>query len=327
MNQEKLLSIIVPVYNIKNYIVQCIESVINQDFQNFELLLIDDGSTDGSGDVCEKYSEKYENVICYHKENGGVSSARNLGIQKAKGQYLMFIDGDDYLYENNVLNKIVPFLKYDIIQYKMIYLYEKNNKYVKLDKLIECNDKKLIEQLKIKVKKGQLSVSPCDKIIKRKILKENKLFFDEKMISAEDIDLSLETYMNIYTLYTLNIEVYVYRQQRGGSATSNCNKKNIDSLYYLIKKWYNYSFENCNIKNVYLNYLAYQYIILLVNINKKNCSKQRKKEIYDMKAILNYDENFKVKKSKSLFKVFGMRIGIYFLKFYLILKNKGIYKV
>ena len=93
------LSIIVPVFNAAQYLPRCIESILGQSFSNFELLLIDDGSVDSSGDICDRYAEHDNRVRVFHKENGGVSSARNLGLDNAKGEWISFVDADDYLDE------------------------------------------------------------------------------------------------------------------------------------------------------------------------------------------------------------------------------------
>ena len=94
--ENPLFSIIVPIYNVERYLEQCIESVLAQDYQNYELILVDDGSPDNSIDICAKYAKQYSNIVFIHKINGGVSDARNAGIQIARGEYLMFLDSDDY---------------------------------------------------------------------------------------------------------------------------------------------------------------------------------------------------------------------------------------
>ncbi|MDO4756933.1 MAG: glycosyltransferase family 2 protein, partial [Parabacteroides sp.] len=94
--QQPLITVIVPVHNVKDSIHQCVDSVLKQTYSNFELLLIDDGATDGSGDICDSYVEQDNRVRCCHKENGGVSSARNLGLDNAKGELITFLDSDDY---------------------------------------------------------------------------------------------------------------------------------------------------------------------------------------------------------------------------------------
>ena len=97
-----LISIIVPIYNVKNYIEKCVNSLISQTYKNIEILLIDDGSTDDSPILCDKLKEKDSRIYVYHKKNGGLSDARNYGIERAKGKYLSFIDGDDYIDEDMI---------------------------------------------------------------------------------------------------------------------------------------------------------------------------------------------------------------------------------
>lgn len=96
---EKQISIIVPVYKVERYLDKCITSILNQTFRNFELLLIDDGSPDKSGEICDKYAVKDERVKVFHRENQGIASVRNFGVSKATGDYICFVDSDDYVFE------------------------------------------------------------------------------------------------------------------------------------------------------------------------------------------------------------------------------------
>lgn len=111
--QNAVLSVIVPVYNVEIYLNQCIDSLINQTFKNFEIILVDDGSTDNSGSICDEFAEKYDNVFAFHKQNGGLSSARNYGIEKARGEYLAFIDSDDFVESNMFEHLVGNALKYN----------------------------------------------------------------------------------------------------------------------------------------------------------------------------------------------------------------------
>ena len=96
------VSIIIPVYNIENDLHSCIDSILNQDFKDYELLLINDGSNDNSGKICDNYALKDDRIQVYHQENAGVSAARNLGLEKARGEWICFVDGDDALYPNSL---------------------------------------------------------------------------------------------------------------------------------------------------------------------------------------------------------------------------------
>ena len=95
-----LFSIIVPIYNVEKYLARCIDSILDQDYANYEIILVNDGSTDNSLLIAEKYSKKYSNIILINKENGGLSDARNVGLDTAKGQYVIFLDSDDAIDKN-----------------------------------------------------------------------------------------------------------------------------------------------------------------------------------------------------------------------------------
>lgn len=105
------VSMIVPVYQVEKYIAQCIESVLNQTFQNFELILVDDGSKDQSGIICDSYAAKDDRIIVLHTKNRGAAAARNTGLDHASGRYITFLDGDDYLAENMIARL------YEVIEY------------------------------------------------------------------------------------------------------------------------------------------------------------------------------------------------------------------
>ena len=94
---EDLITIIIPIYNVEKYLRECLDSVINQTYKKLQIILIDDGSNDNSGKICDEYKEKDNRIEVMHKANGGVSSARNAGLKIAKGDYITFVDGDDYL--------------------------------------------------------------------------------------------------------------------------------------------------------------------------------------------------------------------------------------
>ena len=113
-NNNPKISVIVPVYNAEKYLRRCIDSILAQTFTDFELLLIDDGSTDSSGKICDEYAKKDRRIRVFHKENGGVSSARNVGLSHLRGNWVYFVDSDDYLSPQHLQN-YVNYLDADII--------------------------------------------------------------------------------------------------------------------------------------------------------------------------------------------------------------------
>lgn len=119
---NKLISVIVPVYNVEQYLEKCIDSIINQTYKNLEIILVDDGSTDNSGNLCDLLAKKDSRIVVYHKENGGLSSARNFGIDKANGEFIGFIDSDDYI-DNDMYETLYNLIKKDKSDVSMCGLY------------------------------------------------------------------------------------------------------------------------------------------------------------------------------------------------------------
>ena len=107
---DKLVSIVVPVYNVDKYLDKCVNSIINQKYKNLEIILVDDGSTDESGKKCDLWAEKDNRIRVIHKENGGLSDARNVGIDNSKGYYISFIDSDDFI-ENDMIEVLLKEIK------------------------------------------------------------------------------------------------------------------------------------------------------------------------------------------------------------------------
>ena len=134
INMSELVSIVVPVYGVEKWIRKCVSSILQQDYENIELLLIDDGSPDGSGKICDEYASKYKNVTTIHKVNGGVSSARNVGIKNAKGKYLLFVDGDDWI-EADAVSKIIDFMRKHNFELCITDKYYKDSIMIKTDVL------------------------------------------------------------------------------------------------------------------------------------------------------------------------------------------------
>lgn len=119
-----ILSIIVPIYKVERYLKKCVDSLLNQDIDNYEIILVDDGSTDSCPQICEEYAAQYSHIRVVHRENGGLSAARNSGIEVAKGAYLMFVDSDDFI-EPNVLSMLVEQIErdhLDVLRYKHQYV-------------------------------------------------------------------------------------------------------------------------------------------------------------------------------------------------------------
>jgi glycosyltransferase involved in cell wall biosynthesis len=177
---KPLVSIIVPVYNIGEYVGKCLESVCGQSYENLEILVIDDGSTDESGKICDEFAAKDKRLKVYHKKNGGLSDARNFGISKAKGIYIIFIDGDDYI-ERNFVSRMI-----DVGSSNTDVVICGYNDVVPCEMVMSGKE----SAIRLLVKQENLDVIACNKMYGRKI-------FDDKNIRYpvnEKYEDSLTTY-------------------------------------------------------------------------------------------------------------------------------------
>lgn len=197
MNNNPKISVIVPVYNAEKYLNRCIDSILAQTFTDFELLLINDGSKDKSGDICDEYAAKESRIRVFHKKNGGASSARNVGLNNAKGEYICFCDADDFVEANWLYCFSLNMSQYDMVVsgFKIF----KNNLLVEELKMPELIDKmQIIQNLEKKNITGYLW---C-KCFKKVIIDRYHIRFNEKYVIWEDLDFIYRylRYANVITI-------------------------------------------------------------------------------------------------------------------------------
>ena len=185
---EVLFSVIVPVYNTESNLGQCLDSLLVQSYENFEIIIIDDGSTDGSGYICDLYKEKDSRIKVIHKKNGGVSSARNYGIKEAKGQYIVFVDSDDFV-DIDYLKSFIPSISERVltVQNGTNIIHEKEN--INETEILDF-DVRLSNSICYKFIKLYNSVllysSVWNKVFIRDILFRNSIRFSELIHNGED---------------------------------------------------------------------------------------------------------------------------------------------
>ena len=202
------LSVIIPVYNVYEYLNQCLDSIIAQDYDNYELILVDDGSTDGSGELCNQYAANYKNAVVYHKENGGLSSARNYGINRAEGSYLCFIDSDDWIKPTmlSILMNEAENNSADVVACGFIRYYSDNDT---RDYSGNSKQKQIFSGLEAKTEL-YTNFSACGKIYRRELFDhirfpEGKLYEDARTMYL--LALEVEKYV------LLSYKGYYYRQR------------------------------------------------------------------------------------------------------------------
>lgn len=219
---NKLLSVIVPVYNVANYLERCVESISSQDYQPIEIILVDDGSTDGSSNLCDRLSDVYPSIKVIHKKNGGLSDARNAGIDVCMGEYVSFIDSDDWIdpgMYSNMISKIIS-TDSDICICRRQRAKSKNEKVLEQyrmypNKCILNTKEGLIGLLSFK----GYDMSVCDKVFKRSVLGEIRFPYGK---TCEDSFTTYKLFSSAKKIYYLDTPYYNYFY-REGSITRNSN--------------------------------------------------------------------------------------------------------
>lgn len=208
-------SIIVPIYNIENYIEKCIDSVLTQSYDNFELILVDDGSPDGCPGICDEYAKKDSRVQVVHKKNGGLSSARNAGLAVAQGEYCWMVDGDDYI-SPDALEKILPYAQgeIDIINVGLVGFMDGEVadfcKNPEVYDYIGFADHKKICQLTSHACSTKLLTYVWRNVYRTAFLNEKSLRFEESLCYAEDSAFNMGAYLQAEKMQFTDVCVYAY---------------------------------------------------------------------------------------------------------------------
>ena len=235
INIEPRVSIIVPVYKAEAYLHRCIDSIIVQTFTNWELLLVDDGSPDRSGVICDEYAGKDERIKVFHKENGGVSSARNLGIDKAVGDWLCFIDSDDTIQPTYLDDFELDKIKSDI--YIQGYVKIKKGKVVDKRSFANCKETDFLAILAYS-EENYIINSPWIKLYKRSIVVDNDIRFDINTSYGEDHLFTLSYILFANSAHYSMGTGYIYRVSEGESLTQRIVPYNEITYYSLQAKKY-----------------------------------------------------------------------------------------
>ena len=235
------LSVIIPVYKVEKYLNRCVDSVLNQNFKDVEVILVDDGSPDGCPAICDEYAQKDDRVKVIHKKNGGLSSARNAGIEIAQGEYLAFLDSDDAWAENK-LGEVMKHLQQanvDMLLFSSCDELEDGRRYQRKDSLLlpteTCNIFNCNEYYSQLIKQGNLRESACTKIIKAEFIKEFNLYFQPGIIS-EDTEWMFRVLRTCQRIAVIDTMLFVCTYGREGSISNTAGVKSVESLLQIIEQ-------------------------------------------------------------------------------------------
>ena len=305
------VSVIVPVYNVEKYLDKCLKGLVNQTLKDIEIIVVNDGSPDNSQDIIDKYVKKYKNVKSYKKKNGGLSDARNYGLKKANGEYIAFVDSDDYVSNDmykEMYNKAIAG-NFDIVVCDLNYVYD--------EKIVKCSSN--VNEDTNDIKKIMLNIYPVawNKIYKKDLFTKGVEF--KKGIWFEDVEFLYRLLPHVNNIGVVKGEFYQY-VQREGSITNTKSKK----LYDYIDNW-NGVIDYYKDNNLYEDYkkeLEYCYVrYLFATFVKRACMYDKNDYIEAVEcAIKNVKEKFpNYRKNNYFYRSFK---GIY-----LVLFNKFMAKI
>lgn len=287
------ISIIIPIYNVQEYLEQCIKLILKSIESNYELILVNDGSTDDSFNICKKYSSRNNNIKIVNKKNGGLSSARNAGIDVAQGKYIVFLDPDDEINENyfkNLLN-IMEKNKCDIVisGYETFPVKKVITPGYKLNTILEGRD------LVLSAKNIHSNNELCfvwRNIYKLDIIKRNNIRFNEEVFIGEDVIFNLEFLLKSKRAYAVDEVLYYYRTNNANSLMRAKYKPNLEKSLlkqYEVRKYLSEEYNLLSDKNYKFdmaNYYLKSIYFMMINNLKNAEQKNIKEKIYE---IINFN--------------------------------------
>lgn len=325
--KSPLISVIVPIYKVEEYLLDCVKSIRCQTYKNLEIILVDDGSPDRCPDICDKLASEDTRIKVIHKSNGGLSDARNSGINAATGEYILFIDSDDYWINNHSISDLVICLnenpESEIIFFGRTTFCGNKTYITNAPHPKNINNKEKTQALTALLCESDFISSACQKLIKASLLKDNNLYFEKGMLS-EDLDWSIRLYLVATKYGSVYSPFYGYRK-REGSITQSFNPQHASDIVRILSKW-NAVLGNGVDEDPFRGYLAYIYSCTLGSIGLLP-PKDRKEyyhKLHQFVHLLDYNINPKVQKVRILYKLLGYRLTCFTLTSFLKYRPKRI---
>lgn len=267
-------SVIIPIYKVEQYLRQCIDSVLAQTYTDLEIILVDDGSPDGCPAICDEYANQDSRIKVIHKLNGGLSDARNVGLDVAKGEYIMFLDSDDWWDDKEALRKIDAGIKASgaditIIGMKKYFSQEHRFGDVRTPKKCDKANSTLSHAQEQYMRSNIFVACAWDKVVRRSLIEKDYQRFVKHQLS-EDIEWCCKLLLKNPQIDVLEEAFYVYRQQVATSITANVGVNNIKSILDVINRY-----AKKDAPEPLLHYIANQYVLLITNFMRLNKEEQK----------------------------------------------------
>lgn len=317
------VSVIIPVYNVKPYLERCVQSVQNQTYKDLEIILVDDGSTDGSSELCDKIAARDSRIVVIHQENQGLSGARNTGIRKAKGEYIAFLDSDDEWLLSDGLERLLQMGECDLIVFKRVDIWMKDQRSNSADYDIEIISRKTDTQAVFLylVVTQQLQISACFLLVRRQMLLDDEIFFPLGMYS-EDVFWSMHLWQHVQTVRFTNLNLYGY-YHREASITTTATIRSYHSYDQIFTYWKAQCDEGCKNATAIRAFMAnmwvsrgYAYHSMADN-DKPEALRILQKHI----DLLNYSQTPKSKRVRRMVPLIGVKNTAAVLGWYWRLRN------
>lgn len=323
---KKLISYIVPCYNAERFLRQCIDSILSQTYSYFEIILVDDGSKDGTPALCDQLAGEDSRIMVIHQTNQGSSAARNNGLLKATGEYIIFLDSDDFWCDVNALQKLVDNIEepVDVLCFNCSHYFPDSDTlkpWPSFDSALSCSHS-LQEAFPILVSQGITPVSPCLKVIRREWLTDHQLVFQTGIL-AEDIPWFIQMVAINPRVRFINEYVYAYRQNTITSVTRSNITRNYENLLGVVQTqlaFLSHGHFSLQAHDAVMSFLAYELCILLAFVRDTKDPHHTVQELRDMVGLLTYTQHPKVRLAAKICRVLGLEITSIFLNRYYHLK-------
>ena len=318
------VSVVIPVYNVKPFLERCVQSVLRQTYKDLEIILVDDGSTDGSGELCDQLALSDQRIRVIHQENQGLSGARNTGIRQATGEYIIFLDSDDEWLLSDGLENLLQGEKADLIIFKRVDIWEKNQSCPSADYDIEniANIHDIQIVFSHLVTTQQLQISACFLLVRRRIILDYNIFFPVGIIS-EDIYWSMQLWQHVRMVKILNLPFYGYYHRAASLSTSPSIR--VDRSYdKLFTDWKEKCCQGCVNAEAILTYMANLWVSRGYKFHQLQ-TKDKPEVLAILKRhadLLNHASTPKARRTAKMVSVLGLKLTFILLGIYWRLRTR-----
>jgi len=320
--QNPFISYIVPCYNVERFLRQCVESILAQSYTYFEIILIDDGAKDATPKLCDQLATEDNRILVIHQANQGLSGARNAGVKKAKGDYIIFLDSDDFWRDPNGLHKLVSQLgnDVDVLGFNCSYYYPESNTYtpwIAFDSSLS-NPQPLQTAFSILLAQGITPMSACLKVLRRQWIVDKNLYFQTGILS-EDIPWLIQMLELNPQVCFVNEYIYAYRQNTITSITRCNTSKSFNNLINILQQEYSkvpHRILTPSANAALMSFLAYEYCILLALVWNTENRLENLQKLRKFTPLFQYTQNPKVHISSIIYRLLGFGVCSYILNMY-----------